>query len=149
MPLGVKSRLLSPMRSVGVVTDGLCPLQFQALGSELFATSSIGNGCFQVFKVSDKLRLSLLSTPTSDKRNIRHMKVHRETTFVARERAKEVLVYYRNKPIAMLSAKESHGNVTCLDLIQAGEEGAVLLVGHTSGVLNVWQIPNSTFNPPI
>eukprot|EP00948_MAST-09A_sp_MAST-9A-sp1_P003668 g3668.t1 len=132
-----RSCMLAPMRSVGVVTDGLTPLSFQSLGTEQFATATTGDGGFQVFKVSDKLRLSLVSRITSDPRPIKHVVTHKECHVTARERCLDLTVWHRGQPAAVLTGKPSHGYITCLHLL--GSSG-VLLAGTQAGVLNVWQL---------
>ena len=55
------SSLYTPYRSLGYICDRN-PFALNRLGEEMFLTATIGN-CFQVFKLSHKMAVCLVSKP--------------------------------------------------------------------------------------
>ena len=81
------SRLFTPYRAIGCVTDG-APFGINRLGERTFITTTVGNA-FQVFE-ADKLRLAIVAPPLLEGGKVVAVQATKSRTFVAMERQIQV-----------------------------------------------------------
>ena len=122
----VSSRLLSPHRVLGVVSDDV-PMDVKTLGDEGFVTVSIGHA-FQVFKV-EHLRVVSVSQPMP--RRITALASRAEQTYVAC--GSSIAVWDRMKHLATLGSHP--GQVVSMLVL-----GDYLLSTCDAGCLKVWLV---------
>ena len=159
MEITNSSRIFAPARAVGVVTDGSSTPFIARLGSETFCTVSCGRG-FQVYRVSNHLRLSLVSPRLP--RAVTCLVSRRDETFVATEGECDVTVFKRASRVAVLrgSAKGDDDDDDDEDEDGDGDEfkgssaivsmclfGSLLVTLTRGGLVTTWVLP-SRFSGP-
>ena len=148
MEITNSSRIFAPARAVGVVTDGASSPFIARLGSETFCTVSCGRG-FQVYRVSNHLRLSLVSPRLP--RAVTCIVARKDETFVATEGEGDVTVFKRASRVAVLRGSAPEGDedeaTGSSAIVSMCLFGSLLVTVTRGGLVTTWVLPNKFSGP--